>query len=250
MPQKLHAVLLILTVFAVYVWLQVPLLNQYSLQAFAVAAAIYLILKRLDNAKWWHVVPSFSSIEMIVATFGFLLLVGATGNTESVFYPLAYLHLFFITFTCHRGTALLLTLAIMGFHYGMTPELTLGHVVELGMIPIMATIFLFARQQYDEVRRERELLEEDELILQQLSQDETEALDIINGSLLPAVRRLDAYVDHLPSAPQALRDTSEQALQQVRELQRRLQTDAGILAESQQEHEQKKKRVHGGEDEA
>ena len=228
MSQPLHAVLLVLTVIVVFLWLQIPFLHQFSLQAFAAAAAGYLILKRLDNAKWWHVAPSFSSVEMIVATFGFLLLVGATGNTESVFYPLTYIHLFFLAYTTHHRTTFVMTLAIMAFHYGLNPVLSLAQIIDLLIIPVMTTIFLFARQQHDEILRDRDLLAEDDLIIHKLTSDEHNAIEIIRGNINPTLRRLEAYVAHLPTSSRNLEQTVDSLRQQVSTLQGTLKHGDGM----------------------
>lgn len=150
MSAKSHALALLLSVTLAYLWLQVPLLRQYSFQIFALLLGTFLIVKRYKKAKFWHILPDWASLEITLITFAFLLIIGATGNTQSLFYPLAYVHLFFLVMTSHVQTAIVATIAIMLFHYAIEPEFTIATIQAITTLPIMLAIFLFARKQYDE----------------------------------------------------------------------------------------------------
>jgi hypothetical protein len=112
--------------------------------------ATFLIIKRYKKAKAWHILPDWASLEITLITFAFLLLIGATGNTLSPFYPLTYIHLFFLVMTSHIQTAIVATIAIMLFHYAVEPEMSMATIQAITTLPIMLAIFLFARKQYDE----------------------------------------------------------------------------------------------------
>lgn len=155
MSAKYHALALLLAITLAYLWLQVEVLRNYSFQIFALFVAIFLIGKRFKKAKAWHILPDWASLEITLITFAFLLLIGATGNTKSLFYPLAYVHLFFLVMTSHVQTAIVATVAIMLFHYAVEPQLDISTIQTIITLPIMLAIFLFARRQYDEAHLTR-----------------------------------------------------------------------------------------------
>lgn len=150
MPARYHAAALLLSITLAYFWLQIPFLSQYSLQMFALLVVMFLITKRFKKAKLWHILPDMASIETILITFSFLLLIGATGDTSSWFFPLAYINLFFLVMASETPTAIVATLAMMLFFYALSPELKVGTIQVLIALPIMLAIFLFARKEYDE----------------------------------------------------------------------------------------------------
>ena len=110
---RFQAILLVAAVALAYFWLQVPALSRYSLQIFAATVFVFFVIKRLKKAKLWHVLPESMSLEMALVTFAFLLLIGATGNIESHFYVLTYIHLFLLTLTTRVSTAISTTVAVM-----------------------------------------------------------------------------------------------------------------------------------------
>lgn len=193
MSAHIHSFLLALTVGFVYAWLQHPTLGQFSLQAFAFAALLYFGLKRLNNAKIWHITPAYISFEMIIATFAFLLLIGSTGNTTSLFYPLTYLHLFFLVLATHVSTSIITTGMLVLFHYGLTPSLSSTEISQLLTIPMMTILFLFAKQQHEEVIKERAIIEADEHALAQARNHEFTLMSFLTTYLPQKI----AQVKHL-----------------------------------------------------
>lgn len=150
MSARYHTLALLLSITLAYLWLQVPILRQFSFQIFALFVAAFFIVKRFKKAKLWHILPDWASLEITLFTFAFLLLIGSTGNTVSLFYPLTYIHLFFLVMTSHTPTAIVATIAIMLFHYAVEPNLEIATIQALMTLPIMLAIFLFARKEYDE----------------------------------------------------------------------------------------------------
>lgn len=155
MSARYHALALLLAITLAYLWLQVPVLKQYSFQIFSLFVAAFLIIKRFKKAKLWHIMPDTASFEITLLTFAFLLLIGATGNTNSIFYPLGYIHLFFLVMASEVPTAIIATIAIMLFHYTVQPSLEINTIQSIITLPIMLAIFLFARRQYDEAHLNR-----------------------------------------------------------------------------------------------
>jgi len=192
----IQTTLLLITVLIAYLWLKTPSLFQYSLQIFALSILIYFIGKRLTKAKIWHLAPTEKSPEIIIASFALLLLIGATGNTNSVFFPLSYLHLFFLAFSTRATTAFLMTGAIIWFHYSLGINLDLKTMSDLATLPLILTFFLFAKKQYQEVIKKNYQLEQEKAIIGQENQE----IDFfINSFLKP---KLNFVKQTLSSSPQ------------------------------------------------
>lgn len=174
LPPVLHGILLVGAIGLAFWWLQIPDIGYYSLQMFALSVVIYFVLKRIGRSKLWHVLPAHTSLEMIVATFAFLLLIGSTGNLNSPFYALSYIHLFLLVFSSGYKTSSIATGLIMLFHVSLTPGETLELIGSIASLPIVFFFFLFAKSQYEEVIRERQIIAEDEITVEQLQRKATE----------------------------------------------------------------------------
>jgi len=152
-------ILILTSVTLAYIWVSIPILSEYSLQAFAVATILYFIIKKNRNGKLSHILPTRDTAEMSIATFALLILVGSTGNFNSIFYPFTFVHLFFLTMSCDRKTAIIGTTAIMFFHYTLSPTIDAQTWSHLITIPIVMVFFLFAKDQHEEVIKDRHIIE-------------------------------------------------------------------------------------------
>lgn len=149
-----------------YVWLSLPGLAQYSLQAFGACFVLYFILKKANEAAIWEVLPTTAVDEMILVTFAFLILIGATGGTTSVFFALVFVYLFFVSMTMERWTSIIITLLTTAFFYALAPsfdssataasQLHLSHLIS---IPLVMVFFLFAKYQYEQAKEKQTLVE-------------------------------------------------------------------------------------------
>ncbi|HYD34815.1 MAG TPA: hypothetical protein VD999_02000 [Vitreimonas sp.] len=185
MSALVHSLSVLVAIALAFVWIQIPFLSIYSLQVFAATMALYFIIKRLSQAKLWHVAPTLSSVEMPILTFGFQMLIGATGNFHSLFFPLTFVHLFFLVLATETTTAIVASLGIMFFHYLMTPELSVAMVSQAATIPIVMVFFLFAKHQYQEVQHETALLNTQEQALVSCTYQEHEWRQFMAEFLLP-----------------------------------------------------------------
>jgi hypothetical protein len=173
MNPLLHGVLLISSIALAYWWLQIPSLQFYSLQVFALTVVIYFVVKKIGQkkVKLWQFMPAHTSLEMIIATFAFMLLIGSTGNLNSPFYALSYVHLFLLVFTTGYKTSSIATAVIMLFHLSLTPGEITALAANIASLPIIFFFFLFARSQYDQVIREKKIIANDELAVNSLEKD-------------------------------------------------------------------------------
>jgi hypothetical protein len=147
------------SVIVAYFWLSLPVLAQYSLQAFALCILLYFILKRANQAKIWQILPTTAVDEMVLVTFAFFILVGATDGTTSIFFPLMFVYLFFVSMTMNLMTSIIMTLETTLFFYALNPhlqQLNLSHLISL---PVVMTFFLFAKYQYEQAKRNQNLVE-------------------------------------------------------------------------------------------
>jgi hypothetical protein len=196
MNSWLHGFLLLIAVALSYFWLQIQVLSYYSLQAFAMAVVMYFVIKKIHqkqlNLK--KLMPAHTSLEMVFATFAFLLLIGATGNIESPFYALTYVHLFLLVFTSNYKTSSLVASSIMLFHISLSPLQSNELITSILSLPIVYFFFLFAKTQYDEVLREKEIIESDELVLSLLEKDKLKLQSFLSKFLLTKITQLKSIV--------------------------------------------------------
>lgn len=150
-----HAILLTMSVLAAYLYLQVPFLKHYSLQAFAFISALYLILQKKQKGRFYLILPEGSSANLALINFAFLLLTGASGSLASPFFALTFIELFFIALSAPAKTSLLLALEIMVFHFSLSIAsstnfvLAVSELSNLIALPIVMIFYLFAKNQYE-----------------------------------------------------------------------------------------------------
>lgn len=180
-----HTLAVLLAIGLAYVWLTTPALSYYSLQAFAVATLGFFVTKRIYGGKLWHILPKAHSIEIVFVSFAVVLLIGSTGNSQSLFYPFAYIHLFFLVMTTRQSTAVVATLATMLVHYAIEPIPTSVSIAAFMTLPMMLLFFLFARRQYDDSRIQQKVLQTEEQALNSLEYKEQTIEGFIVNFLQP-----------------------------------------------------------------
>lgn len=190
MSQLKHTLVVLLSIGFAYLWLSTPSLEYYSLQAFAVATFGFFISKRLGKAQLWHILPENNSLEIVFISFAVTILIGSTGNANSIFYPFAYIHLFFLVMTTRQITAITATLAIMLTHYALEPELTSVNIAAFTTLPLMLIFFLFARRQYDDARLQHKIAESESKQLDTISKKEQSIESFITQFLQPKLNVL------------------------------------------------------------
>lgn len=163
MSALLQTLYLSAVIVVVYVWLHIPFLSYYSLQAFTFSIAVYFLYKFIHKSKFWHIAPQLDHpFEMGLVTFAVLLLIGSTGNTQSPLYVLSYMHLFFLVFATPAITSIVITLVILLFHFGLSTTNFVAEIPELLSLPFMLFLFLFTKYQHQELLVEKLELENEE----------------------------------------------------------------------------------------
>lgn len=198
MSAHIQTLLLAITLGLVYWWLQIPALSFYSLQVFALSVVLYFLTKRASKAKIWHIAPAAQSIEMVLATFAFVMLIGFTGNFESVLFPLTYVHLFFLVFSTHITTSIATALLLIVFHYALGGGSVSVAISETIAIPVMLIFFLFTKYQYNEVIREKKIIENEEKALSNSLEKQKKMDYLITKFIQPKlaqIKDLTVYAD-------------------------------------------------------
>lgn len=195
MSQLKHTLAVLGSIGLAYFWLSNPSLSYYSLQAFAVAIFGFFISKRLGKAQIWHILPENNSLEIVFVSFAVTVLIGSTGNANSIFYPFSYIHLFFLVMTTRQVTAISATLAIMLVHYALQPEITSLTIAAFTTLPLMLIFFLFARRQYDDARLQQKIAEKEEKQLESVIQKELTLESFITKFLLPKLNILQDMLE-------------------------------------------------------
>jgi len=147
-------------VVSAYFWLSVPSLAKYSLQAFGACFVLFFVLKKRNDAAIWEVLPTTALDEMVLVTFAFLILIGATGVSLSIFFPLIFIYLFFLSMTMERWTALIISLLTTLFFYSLDQSIAqTPHFSQLLSMPLVMVFFMFAKYQYDQAKEKKTLLQ-------------------------------------------------------------------------------------------
>lgn len=229
-----HTVLLVLTVALAYIWLQIPGLNQFSLQAFMVCIALYLILKRISKAKLWHIAPTALSLELALLTFAFLLLIGSTGATTSVLYPLSYVLLFFVVFSSRVTTALVTTLSIVLFFYILSANVTHHSWSLLATLPLLFLFFVFAKAQYQQASQEQEELSSDQALLAHYSDYHQQLTTFMTSFIQPKLDYISQLLEYPSDNQQTLLSQITLLQVEIEKMTSRLKPNPSIVVQSPQ----------------
>lgn len=188
-----------------YFWLSFSRLNYYSPQLAGLLILGYFFIR---FARKKHVLPlsiSRSSPELALVSASILLLIGSTGNIQSFFFPLTYLHIFFLTMTVKPPQAVFLSVGVIAFHYSLLGSLDPQGLSALLSIGLLLFIFLFAKRQYEEHIRKELVVEEQQ---EELSAQQSNAILFITTFLKP---KLETLI-HLSDYPEANKEVIQRQI--------------------------------------
>ena len=213
----IHTLVLLGSLALSFLFVQLPTLSIYSLQAVAVAALAFFLLKLVNKQKIHHPIPQYATLEVALITFIFSLLIGATGNINSTFYPLTYVYLFLLAFSTYTQTAIMTALGLMLYQYVLLTENTTYtdafDLLGLISIPIVLTFFIFAKQQHEELIKERKQLKAENQAINELevrAQGLTSQLAIVQQELDTSQVQLQKLKEALVQVNQELNQLIEQ----------------------------------------
>lgn len=162
MSSSAQTLIVLAAIIGSYVWVSTPQLAYFSLQLAAAMVLLYFLVKKLTHAKHWQIAPRSMSMEIAILTIAVLLLIGTTGNLNSPYFPVAYVHLFFVVLALAPFGAITVTGALVLFHLVVTPPGMPINWAELAALPTLLILFLFTKHQFEEAVRERHSLQEKE----------------------------------------------------------------------------------------
>ncbi len=209
MPAIKHAVLLTMSVLGAYLYLQVPVLRQYSLQAFALISCFYLLLQKRQRGRIYLILPENSSANLALINFAFLLLTGASGSLTSPFFAITFIGLFFLALAAPNAVALLISLEIMVFHFSLSIAVSNNFILSTGAIsnllalPVVMIFYLFAKDQYQKAYRNSLLVDAEVRELNRAQSDDVAVAEFISSLLnrrLPMLEFLLSFPDKNKSA--------------------------------------------------
>ena len=191
MSESAQNITLTLAVVFSYLWISVPSLNAYALQATALLILAYTCFKLWQKKQYRAFFPSVTG-ELFVFVSALLLLIGHTGGITSGFLPSLYFLMFIAVFGLKILPLALLSLLIPTFLWAITPHTpSLHEISTLLSFPLLIPLMLFAKLQYNEVKS-------DERELKTLSQQEHGLLLFLTTYLRPKllqIQQLSLYVE-------------------------------------------------------
>lgn len=181
-----------------------PDLSQFAMQAFALAGLGFFVLKRVKRAKLWHIMPEENSLEIVLVSFAVFVLIANTGNLSSPFFPIGFLHLFFLALTTSPKVSVATTTFLVYLHYLLTPTITPLDVASLATLPLLLFCFLFAKAQYDEVALEKNIIAQQEKNLQKMTEHEHTLESFISFLVLPKIETIQQLLEKSAAEKQAV----------------------------------------------
>ena len=164
-----HGLVLVTAVVLAYLFEKIPGINNFALQAVAVALLAFFLIKYLGHKTTrLTLIPRYATLELAIITFGLLLCIGATGNLASPIFFLAYLHLFIIVLSTYPESAIVTGMAVVWYHYALSPQTAMSDISSLLSLPVMLAIFLYAKSEHEKSVRENTLRSMEEQRVNQL----------------------------------------------------------------------------------
>lgn len=157
LPQYLDLILLSVAIAAGYIWLQLPLLQPFSLQGFAFAILIFFGLKFFSRQRN-QVLAGMATFELVPLVFALLLLIGATNASQSSYFSLLYVFLLLLVLTSGTYTSIIITGELALALYALSVRLGLSDWQQLLSLPLMLGFFLYIKYQLAVSNRQREEL--------------------------------------------------------------------------------------------
>lgn len=139
---------------AAVIWISVPALQSWSLQLAALLVLLYILTVRLAGKRWSHVLPPKHGLQSGFLTAAAGILVGSTGGTQSPFFLLLPLTVFFCTLTLSAPAVIAQTAGLSLILW--IAEANSSHQIEwsaLLLLPALLPIALLARSEMESARQ-------------------------------------------------------------------------------------------------
>ncbi len=176
-----------------YVWLRINTLHPFTAQLAAGLVLVYFLIRLARKKHLLMLTEERSSPEFALFSACVFLLIGSTGNLHSLFFPLAYLHIFFLTMSVRPLQAVVLGIAVILFHYSLQGSIDLPTISTLSSLLLMLLVFLFAKNQYDDRVEKEQVVEAQE---EEISEQQSNAVLFVSTFLKPKLETLLKLADY------------------------------------------------------
>lgn len=199
MTKLIYTLLLLVSGICSFIFVSIPSLSYYyTPQVIAVLILLVLFFHQLYTKKGVVILKGVR-VELPLLGAIFLILVGTTGSTASLLYPLVFVHLFLLLIVLDTINAITSSFLITLFHLLITPIENEQQLASLLSIPVLTLLFLFTKKQLEQRFLEKQILEKRE---NQIAKEQTAAGFFITTFLRPKLEALS----HLAQYPEANKD--------------------------------------------
>ena len=193
MPTKTHSPLLEITLLTAamlggYVWLQLPWLQPYSLQGFALALLVFFGLQFVAHAR--RSAHSMATIELVPLAFALVVLLGATNGAQSSYFALSYIFLLLLVLASELYTGVIVTAVLLFVLYALSIQLETSDWRQLLSLPLMLGFFLYIKYQLSISAQQKAQLENSSSALATVAQQKLLLEQFVGGFLKPKLATL------------------------------------------------------------
>ncbi len=196
----------ILGTFFTIIWVSVPELQPWGLQATAAFFLLYFASTRFAEKQTLRFLPPRDTLHSIFLTAGAGILVGSTGGTQSPFLLVLPVTVFFCTLTLPLGAVLTQTLGLSLIlwitHSGHWSQLD---VTKFLLLPLLLPMIILARLEIDQSRHSRHA---EFLANEKLQKQAQDALLFLTTVVGPKIQTIQLFL-------QQSSENREQANQQL-----------------------------------
>ncbi len=212
---------IIFAILGAFFWLQMPLLQTFSLQIFALTLIIFFAIKWISKKTQFSFLPDPTSFEIVPLSFALLILVGSTGSAQSGFFPLMYVLLLLIVLTTQYYASILIVGFLILFIYGTSELQNTQYWQAVISIPLMGVFFLYLEHQLNLSKKQAVSLEAKEESLREAQTSVIKLLDFIRDFLKPKLISLLRFGDQANTSKVMLLNQIDLLLSETEKIQKK-----------------------------
>lgn len=204
-------------------WISLPGLQPWGLQATAALLLLYIFALRSSGKKWTQFLPPAAGLQSVFLTAAAGILVGSTGGTNSPFLLALPVTIFFCTLT-------LPITAVVVQSLGLTLVLWVTHPANMAaldwtrflMLPLLLPVILLARVEMDQSKQSKHA----EFLAQQKQEHQAkEALLFLSTLVGPKIQAIQLFLRQSPENRGPADQQLETLLQEIRSFSHELESD-------------------------
>jgi hypothetical protein len=201
MNDSAQMVAIVVALVGSYVFLTMLGLGYYAPQLAAIMVLLYFVVRFARKRHLLPLTTEQSSPEFALVSAAVLIIVGSTGNTNSLFFPLAFLHIFLLTMILKPLQAIIVSLGTIFFHFALIEVLNPFAISHLASLLLLLCFFLFAKKQFEERISTHQVVEQQS---QALSDQQSNAILFVTTFLKPKLEHLLKLADYPEANKEAI----------------------------------------------